>query len=68
MVDNDETSYPRDDAMQAMIGKQLRSLYESVLAEPLPDRIVDLLVKLDDVPAPDIKGNGSRSTTRSGPK
>ena len=67
MVDNDETSYPRDDAMQAMIGKQLRSLYESVLAEPLPDKIVDLLVKLDDIPAPEIKSNG-RGTSRSGPR
>jgi hypothetical protein len=67
MVDNDEAPLPRDDAMQALIGKQLRSLYESVLAEPLPDKIVDLLVKLDDIPAPQIEVNGRRST-RSEPQ
>lgn len=38
-----------DDAMQSMIGKQLRSLYDSVLAEPIPDNIVRLLTQLDDL-------------------
>ena len=35
--------------MQGLIGKQLRTLYESVLVEPIPDKIVELLIKLDDV-------------------
>lgn len=38
-----------DDPMQSLIGKQLRSLYDSVLVEPIPDRLVELLLKLDDV-------------------
>ncbi|MCF3933204.1 hypothetical protein L1787_07235 [Acuticoccus sp. M5D2P5] len=42
-------SAPDDDVMQTMIGKQLRSLYDSVLVEPIPDKLVELLVKLDDV-------------------
>lgn len=50
MAEEDRPSGARDDAMQALIGKKLRTLYESVLAEPIPDKIVDLLVKLDDVP------------------
>lgn len=67
MVDNGEVPYPRDDAMQAMIGKQLRSLYEAVLVEPLPDKIVDLLVKLDDIPAPARHPDGL-DKNRSGPR
>lgn len=51
--------------MQAMIGKQLRSLYESVLDEPLPDKIMDLLVKLDDVPAPSPSNGHDKSRSGS---
>jgi len=40
---------PQEDAMQDMIGHQLRSLYASVLDEPIPDKIVELLAKLDEV-------------------
>lgn len=50
MTHNNGNDVPDDEPMQTLIGKQLRSLYESVLAEPLPDNIVDLLVKLDEVP------------------
>ncbi|UOM34498.1 NepR family anti-sigma factor [Acuticoccus sp. I52.16.1] len=35
--------------MQSLIGKQLRSLYDSVLVEPIPDKLVELLLKLDEV-------------------
>ncbi|WP_108660252.1 NepR family anti-sigma factor [Acuticoccus kandeliae] len=49
MSEEDRWNSPEDDVMQTMIGKQLRSLYDSVLVEPIPDKIVELLVKLDDV-------------------
>lgn len=35
--------------MQSLIGKQLRTLYDSVLVEPIPDKLVELLMKLDEV-------------------
>ncbi len=35
--------------MQSLIGKQLRNLYDSVLVEPIPDKLVELLLKLDDI-------------------
>ncbi len=53
MSEEDRLNSPEDDVMQTMIGKQLRSLYDSVLVEPIPDKIVELLVKLDDVTGPD---------------
>ncbi len=34
--------------MQSLIGKQLRNLYDTVLVEPIPDKLVELLLKLDD--------------------
>ncbi len=37
--------------MQSLIGKQLRTLYDSVLVEPIPDKLVELLMKLDQVSA-----------------
>lgn len=49
MSDRDNGEHPPEDAMQDMIGKQLRHLYDSVLVEPIPDRIVELLLRLDDV-------------------
>jgi hypothetical protein len=33
--------------LQAHIGRQLRSLYDEVLKEPVPDRLRDLLHKLE---------------------
>jgi hypothetical protein len=36
--------------LQAHIGRQLRSLYDEVLKEPVPDRLRDLLQKLDQAP------------------
>lgn len=41
-----------DDPLQAMIGEQLRLFYDSVLSEPLPDQLLDLLNQLDSVPGP----------------
>jgi hypothetical protein len=52
--------------MQDLIGQQLRQLYDSVLVEPIPDRIVELLMKLDEVSpsqgdqtAPSADGDGA---------
>ncbi|RAI00471.1 hypothetical protein DLJ53_14480 [Acuticoccus sediminis] len=51
MTDDDRPGTPQDDAMQSLIGKQLRTLYDSVLVEPIPDKLVELLMKLDQVSA-----------------
>jgi hypothetical protein len=58
MVDKSGANEPPDEAMQALIGKQLRTLYDSVLVEPIPDKIVELLIKLDDLSAG--RRNGAR--------
>jgi hypothetical protein len=36
--------------LQAHIGRQLRSLYDEVLKEPVPDRLRDLLQQLERKP------------------
>jgi hypothetical protein len=33
--------------LQAHIGRQLRSMYDEVLKEPVPDRLSDLLAQLE---------------------
>ena len=38
-----------DERLQAHIGVQLKSMYDSYLNEPIPDRLVELLEKLDQV-------------------
>lgn len=48
MHDDDDLN-DTDDEIQSMIGHQLRKMYNNILSEPIPDSIVDLLVKLDDV-------------------
>jgi hypothetical protein len=37
--------------LQAHIGRQLRSLYDEVLKEPVPDRLRDLLQQLEQKPS-----------------
>lgn len=54
---DDPSGRDEDDPLQALIGLQLRSLYDSVLAEPIPDRLTELLAKLDDIPAPTKSGD-----------
>ncbi|MBJ3774594.1 NepR family anti-sigma factor [Acuticoccus mangrovi] len=49
--------------MQTLIGKQLRDLYDSVLVEPLPDKIVELLTKLDDLTGDDDNQDSSGSSS-----
>ena len=40
---------PIDAAVQAHIGARLRSMYDSFLAEPVPQHLIDLLERLDAV-------------------
>jgi hypothetical protein len=37
-----------DQHVQAHIGRKLKAVYEEVAAAPIPDRIVELLAKLDE--------------------
>lgn len=63
MAEENEDHYRGDDAMQTLIGKQLRDLYDSVLVEPLPDKIVELLTKLDDLTGDDDNQDSSGSSS-----
>ncbi len=47
-----------DERLQAHIGSQLKSMYDSYLNEPIPDRIVELLEKLDGVSKTGGSGGG----------
>lgn len=38
---------PLDRKVQAHIGRKLKAMYEEVAAEPLPDRLKELLLRLD---------------------
>lgn len=59
MIDEDGPNGPPDDVKQSLIGKQLRNLYDSVLVEPIPDKLVELLLKLDDVTGDDGSDRGN---------
>ncbi len=48
---------PADREMQALIGHRLRARYAEILAEPIPDRFLDLLEQLDG-PVRSEKGRG----------
>jgi hypothetical protein len=37
-----------DQHVQAHIGRKLKAVYEEVAAAPIPDRIVELLAKLEE--------------------
>lgn len=39
---------PMPGDIQSHIGRQLRSLYDSVVQQPVPDRFLELLSKLDE--------------------
>jgi hypothetical protein len=39
---------PLDTDLQAQIGRQLRAIYDGVLAQPVPDRFLELLDQLDN--------------------
>ncbi len=48
-----------DEHLQAHIGSQLKSMYDSYLNEPIPDRLVELLEKLDEVSRDDAESTAS---------
>jgi hypothetical protein len=65
MAEKSGRSGPPDEAMQALIGKQLRTLYDSVLVEAIPDKIVELLLKLDDLDSAPVRRPDSGQSTES---
>jgi len=67
MSDDKWTGTPQDDAMQSLIGKQLRTLYDSVLVEPIPDKLVELLMKLDEVTTEPNSDDPTNETSSSAP-
>lgn len=38
---------PVDAAVQERLGRKLKSVYDEVLSEPVPDRFLDLLAELE---------------------
>jgi hypothetical protein len=54
MTEKEEAvSAPLDRDLQAHLGRQLRRLFNETAAEPVPDRFVDLLERLDrEAPRP----------------
>ncbi|WMS42087.1 NepR family anti-sigma factor [Acuticoccus sp. MNP-M23] len=51
-MSDDPRGKEEDDPLQDVIGTQLKVMYESVLTEPIPDRIVELLTQLDAIDLP----------------
>ena len=45
--------------VQARIGHQLRSMYDDVVRQGVPDRFAELIRKLDDPPVADSKTEGN---------
>jgi hypothetical protein len=45
--------------VQAKIGQQLRAMYDEVVGQGVPDRFVDLLNRLDNIPKSDEPGEAS---------
>jgi hypothetical protein len=52
--DGDDAALPPklDRQVQARIGEQLRSMYDDLLRQPVPDRFSELLSKLDSTERP----------------
>ena len=47
-VENLEEELQIDEHIQRRIGTKLRSYYDELLNEPIPEKFVELLVKLDE--------------------
>lgn len=47
-----------DERLQAHIGRQLKSMYDEYLNEPVPDHLIELLDKLDRIEAGAKKADG----------
>ncbi len=65
MTEDNGPGTPQDEAMQSLIGKQLRTLYDTVLVEPIPDKFVELLMKLDDMETGGETRSGEGGPTQS---
>ena len=46
------------------IGRQLRSVYNDVLSQPVPDRFLDLLKDLDTLAAPPVRALAQAKGTK----
>jgi hypothetical protein len=47
-VEKKEEDLQIDEHIQRRIGAKLRSYYDELLNEPIPDKFIELLVKLDE--------------------
>ena len=47
-VENAEEELHVDEHVQRRIGAKLRSYYDELLNEPIPEKFIELLVKLDE--------------------
>jgi len=47
-VENPEDELQIDEHIQRRIGAKLRSYYDDLLNEPIPEKFIELLVKLDE--------------------
>ncbi|MDB5571330.1 MAG: Anti-sigma factor NepR [Hyphomicrobiales bacterium] len=47
-AENLEDELQIDEHIQRRIGTKLRSYYDELLSEPIPDKFIELLVKLDE--------------------
>lgn len=47
-VENIEEDLQIDEHIQRRIGAKLRSYYDELLNEPIPEKFIELLVKLDE--------------------
>lgn len=54
----DRGSHTLDPRLQAHIGRQLKSMYDEYLSEPVPDHLIELLEKLDQIPSGENKTDG----------
>ncbi len=62
-MSDDPRGKNEDDPLQDMIGTKLKVMYEFVLTEPIPDRIVDLLTKLDQIDLPASNSKAGKPST-----
>lgn len=63
-MDDDDELNGADGEIQTQIGQQLRTMYNDILSEPIPDSIMKLLMKLDDVQLDKPGGGNDASGSR----
>lgn len=64
-MDDDDELNGADGEIQTQIGQQLRTMYNDILSEPIPDSIMKLLMKLDDVQLDKPGGGGGNDASES---